>query len=232
MNLSFQVENSRGAETLVVELHTLIVAGWAGRDADAIEHHIAELSALGVRRPSAVPLYYRIAENQLTQSPVVQVVGEATSGEAEVFVFAVGGELFVSVASDHTDRQLEVHSVALAKQVCVKPVGTHAWRFGDVSDHWDDLIIRSWVEESGSRVLYQEGALASLRRPLDLVGGYLGVADPASAVLPEGCGMSCGTVAVIGGIRPARGFALELFDPVRRRRLTHRYVVQPLPLVA
>lgn len=232
MKLSFQVENLRGAETLAVELRTLIIAGWAGRDADAIEHHIAELNALGVPRPSAVPLYYRIAENQLTQSPEVQVVGEATSGEAEVFVFAAGGEHFVSLASDHTDRQLEVHSVALAKQACVKPVGTHAWRFADVSDHWDELIIRSWLEESGSRVLYQEGALASLRRPLDLFAGYLDVAAPARAVLPEGCGMSCGTVAVIGGIRPAGAFALELFDPVHRRRLTHRYAVQPLPVVA
>jgi hypothetical protein len=32
---------------------TLIVAGWAGRDHAAIEHHIEELAALGISRPSA-----------------------------------------------------------------------------------------------------------------------------------------------------------------------------------
>ena len=38
-----------------------MVAGWTGRDSAAIEHHIEELAALGVPRPSSVPLYYRMA---------------------------------------------------------------------------------------------------------------------------------------------------------------------------
>ena len=42
-----------------------------------------ELAALGVARPSAVPLFYRVAAGQLTQSRRIQVLGPDSSGEAE-----------------------------------------------------------------------------------------------------------------------------------------------------
>ena len=110
-----------------------------------------------------MPLYYRIADNQLTQADTVQAVGGDSSGEVETFVFAVDGEMYVSIASDHTDRKLETYSVALSKQVCVKPVARAAWPLADVAGHWDELVIRSYIVENGERVLYQEGPLASLR---------------------------------------------------------------------
>ncbi|MGN6388595.1 MAG: DUF2848 domain-containing protein [Burkholderiaceae bacterium] len=228
MQISFEVDHAGAPRRLDVDIRNLVVAGWAGRDVAAIEHHIEELLALGVPRPSAVPLYYRIGDNQLTQSTRVQVVGDTTSGEVETFVFAAGGELYVSLASDHTDRKLETHSVALSKQVCAKPVGTTAWRLADVSDYWDELVIRSHIEENGATVLYQEGALASLRTPMDLIAGYAN----GAAVLPNGTGMTCGTVAAIGGIRPSRSFSMELFDPRRNRTLRHRYDIEVLPEVA
>ena len=136
-------------QTLAPIFDTLIVAGWAGRDHAAIEHHIEELAALGIPRPSAVPLYYRIASNQLSQSSTLQVLGPDSSGEAEVFVFSHEGEMFVSLASDHTDRKLEAYSVAFSKQACIKPVATQAWRFADVAGHWDELVVRSWIVEDG-----------------------------------------------------------------------------------
>ena len=228
MKISFQVGQNDQAQHLDVAIDTLIVAGWAGRDLAAIEHHIEELLAIGVPRPSAVPLYYRIASNQLMQSPKVQVVGATSSGEVETFIFSTGGELYVSIASDHTDRKLETHSVALSKQVCAKPVATEAWRFADVADYWDELVIRSYIEEGGQTVLYQEGSLASLRTPPDLIAGYTGGSD----ILPEGAGMTCGTVGAIGGIRPAASFTMELHDPRRQRTLRHRYEVEILPEIA
>ncbi|WP_442783769.1 DUF2848 domain-containing protein [Collimonas fungivorans] len=228
MHISFQVDSEQGSSRLDADIHTLIVAGWAGRDHAAIEHHIEELAALGISRPSAVPLYYRIASNQLTQAGQVQVVGPDSSGEVETFVFAAGGELYVSIASDHTDRKLEAHSVALSKQACVKPVATGAWRLAEVAEYWDELVIRSYIEENGETVLYQEGPLASLRTPQDLIAGYTN----GAAMLPAGSGMTCGTVAAIGGIRPAQSFTMELFDPRRQRTLRHSYQVEVLPEIA
>ena len=107
MKLAFTVDAAGRTSQLQVDIDTFVIAGWAGRDRAAIDHHIEELAAIGVPRPSAVPLYYRVAENQLTQSPRIQAVGPHSSGEVETFVFTAGGELYVSLTSDHTDRKLE-----------------------------------------------------------------------------------------------------------------------------
>ena len=228
MRLTFKLDAGTDSRTLTTDVHTFVVAGWAGRDLHAIEHHIEELATIGVKRPSAVPLYYRVAENQLSQAPTVQVIGPHSSGEVEAFVFSVDGEMYVSLTSDHTDRKLESHSVALSKQLCVKPVGTTAWRYADVSDHWDELVIRSFIQENDAEVLYQEGALSGLRTPTDLIAGYQGRAE----ALPAGVAMSCGTVGAIGGIRASTVFSMELFDPRSGRSLRHRYLVDVLPEVA
>ena len=227
MKLFFTVDAQESVDPVVAEIHTFIVAGWAGRDLAAIEHHIEELARLGVRRPSAVPLFYRVAENQLTQASCIQVVGPDTSGEAEVLIFSANGEMFVGLTSDHTDRKQEAASVALSKQLCAKPVGKTVWRFSSVAEYWDELIIRSTIEEDGKEVVYQQGALSALRHPLDLVGKYFG-----GRTLPEGFAMSCGTVPAIGGIRPAGSFAMELEDPKTGACLRHRYEIEVLPEVA
>lgn len=226
MQLSFEVPSAPAAR-IEVAIDRCVVAGWAGRDLAAIEHHIDELAAVGVARPSAVPLYYRVGADRLTQADRIEVVGDGSSGEAEAFFFSHDGIAFVSVASDHTDRRLETHSVALSKQACPKPVARSAWPYGEIADHWDELVLRAWIDEDGRRVLYQEGTLASLRHPRELVEGHFG-RDP----IPEGAALLCGTVAARGGIRPAPAFEMELFDPVRDRRIRHRYSVLMLPEVA
>lgn len=225
MRLQFQLPQT--SQKLEVSITDLVIAGWAGRDLAAIEHHIEELFAIGVPRPSAVPLFYRGSQSLLTQEERIQVVGPDSSGEVETFVFAHDSELYVSIASDHTDRKLETHSVALSKQICSKPVALEAWRLADVIAYWDELIIRSFIEENGKEVLYQEGALASLRAPMELVRGFSG-----AEALADGTGMLCGTVGAIGGIRTAQTFTMELFDPRLNRAIRHRYVVDVLPEVA
>ena len=229
MRLHFDVETDSAARRITVDVDTFVVAGWAGRDQAAIQHHIEELAELGVPRPSAVPLFYRVAENQLTQSSSIQALGPDSSGEVEVLVFMAEGELYVSLTSDHTDRKLEAQSVALSKQVCAKPVANTAWRFAEVADHWDELVIRSHIPENGRQVTYQEGTLAALRHPLDLLAGYLG---EKTGTWPAGMAMSCGTVGAIGGIRPADSFTMEIHDPRTGRHLRHNYAIEILPEVA
>lgn len=232
MKLTFSLPESTdknpGFSTFEADIDKLVIAGWAGRDPDAILHHISELEAIGVPRPSAVPLFYRVAANQLTQDKTVEVIGSASSGEAEVFIFTHRGEMFVSLASDHTDRELESHSVALSKQLCIKPVATTAWRMKDVAEHWDQLILRAWIKEDGEYRLYQDGPLSSLRKPDDLLSRYLEEGE----VPADGLGMTCGTVAAIGGIRPATEFRMELVDEILGRSISHTYLSLELPVVA
>ncbi|MGO3842286.1 MAG: DUF2848 domain-containing protein [Alcaligenes pakistanensis] len=227
MRLTFELAQATHTEIIEADLQHCIVAGWAGRDLAAIEHHIEELAELGVPRPSSVPLYYRIAANQMIQDEAIQVVGAGSSGETEVFVLNHQGRLLVSLASDHTDRVLEAHSVALSKQICAKPVAREAWLFSDVADYWDELIIRAYIQEDGKEVLYQDGPLSTLKNPLELIEGYF-----QSATMPKGFGMTCGTVGAIGGIRPAAQFTMELYDPRRNRSIRHTYVAEVLPEVA
>lgn len=226
MHLQFTTGDN-AATTLDVEVNRFIVAGWAGRDMDAVMHHIRELEALGVPAPGAVPLFYRVATNQLSQQSSLEVVGNETSGEAEPFVFFHQGEWWVSLTSDHTDRYLETFSVALSKQACIKPVARHAWRMSEVAEHWDSLELTSWIQEQGEWVLYQQGSLASLLTPQDLMTRYL-----EGEEAQEGVAMSCGTLGAIGGIRPASEFRMALHDPVLNRTLEHAYCTGALPVVA
>ncbi|VVE73915.1 hypothetical protein PCA31118_04638 [Pandoraea captiosa] len=207
-----------------VALDTLIVAGWAGRDAAAVEHHIAELAALGVRRPSSTPCFYRLAPALLSQDDAIDVVGQTSSGEAECVLVRQGDTLLVSVGSDHTDREVEAYGVTVSKQVCAKPVARDAWRFADVAAHWDRLELRSWVTNHGERRLYQEGTVAGLLSPQELM------AKLGASGLPSGAAMFCGTLAAIGGVAGGEQFEIELHDPVLGRTIRHRYATQALAI--
>ena len=214
-------------DRVALQIDTLIVAGWTGRDAAAIEHHIEELAAIGVPRPSAVPLFYRIGTGQLSQTAHLQVLGPDSSGEVEPVIVATADGLWVTLGSDHTDRKAEAAGVALSKQLCSKVVGTQLWRFDEVAPHWDRLILRSWATIGGKRVLYQDGAVAGIRSPQDLMQRYRN----APSLLP-GSLMFCGTLGAIGGVRPGSRFEMELEDPVLNRRIGHAYDIEVLPVVA
>lgn len=201
----------------------VVVAGWTGRDADAVDHHIKELAAIGVAPPSQVPLYYRVSSDLLTQSNTLQVLGPDTSGEVEPLVLSTGGTLYLGLASDHTDRALEVASVAASKQACGKPVAPMVWPLDEVADHLDMLQLTTDIEENGAWVRYQDGTLAAIRPLTELVAG---------AALADGAAMLCGTLAAIGGVRPASRYRMVLSDPVLSRKITLEYTVTTLPVVA
>jgi hypothetical protein len=211
------------------DIEDLVIAGWTGRDLAALNHHIEELKAIGVQPPSSVPLYYRASAALLTQADTIQVLGDDSSGEVEPVLIGTPERLWVTIGADHTDRKVESYGVAVSKQICPKPVGRTAWRFEDIEAHWDRLILRSHITEAGKKVLYQEGPLANIRPPRELVAGW----HNGDKRLPAGVAMFCGTMPAIGGgIRPSAHFDMELEDPVLGRRLTHAYHVQSLPIVA
>lgn len=204
----------------------LVIAGWTGRDRAALEHHVRELEALGVKRPSSMPVYYRVAAACLTQATRIQALGPDSSGEVEPVLFSMSDGLWLGVGSDHTDRKAETVGVTLSKQLCAKPLGPSLWRYAEVAPHWDRLLLRSYAGSGAKRRLYQEGAVSAMRRPEDLMRRYLGRAEQ----LPPGSAMFCGTLAVHGAIEPADAFELELEDPVLGRSLAHRYTVTRLPV--
>ena len=220
--LNLTVQTNDGEEPLAAAVNELVIAGWTGRNREAMEAHIAELEAIGIPRPKSVPVFYRVAASLLSTADEIQVSGPHSSGEAETVILNLGGRHCVGVGSDHTDRQAETVGISLSKQMCAKPIGATVWPFDEVAGHWDDLILRSWIDEDGARTLYQEGAAAAMRPPGELQALYGG--------LGKGAAMFGGTLAVRGDIRPAASFEMELEDPVLGRRLRHRYTIVPLPV--
>lgn len=223
--LQLTVEGSNGS-TVEMEVTDLVIAGWAGRDKAAMEHHIAELEALGVARPAQTPTYYRVAASRLTTRTVIEVSGDHSSGEVEPVLLAFDGRLFVGVGSDHTDREVETYGVTVSKQMCDKPIAATVWPFEDVRDHWDELVLRSTITLDGQRVLYQEGPVSGLLPPHEVIAGYA----EGRSTLPDGTVMFGGTLGAIGGIRPAPRFEGELEDPVLRRKISFSYELKTLPI--
>lgn len=210
------------AEPIEFTATHLTVAGWTGRNREAVDHHIHELAELGIALPSAVPLYYRCSPQLLTQSAVIDVLGDTSSGEAEPLLLNHAGKIWLGLASDHTDRGLEAYSVAHSKQICAKPVADTLWDFAVVSAHLDQIELTSWIHEKGDWVVYQQGTLAMIL-PLDVL--------LQGAELPDAGAMLCGTLGAIGGVRPAARFRMAMYDPVTGETIAAEYSSRVLPVV-
>jgi hypothetical protein len=204
-----------------------IIAGWTGRDPAAVAKHVRELEALGVKAPATTPIFYRVATARLTTRTNIEVVGTKSGGEVEFVLLQYDGRLWVGTGSDHTDREVEAYGVTVSKQMCDKPLAPAFWAFDDVAPHWEKLILRAHITEKGERVLYQEGSVAAMLAPLDLIARCCGTA----ATLPEDTMMFCGTLAARGGVRPTERFAFEIEDPVLGRQLSHTYTTRILPIL-
>jgi hypothetical protein len=206
-------------------IKNLVIAGWTGRNTAALDAHIKELEAVGVKRPKTVPIFYRVAAALLTTAEAIEVMADKSSGEVEFVLYALDDGLWLGVGSDHTDRKAETIGVTLSKQMCAKPVGPTLWCYDEVKPHWDRLILRSFVPgDGGTRRLYQEGPVTNMRSPEELIRLYTG-----SDRLAPGTAMFCGTFAVHGGISSSGTFDMELDDPVLGRKLVHRYRIVSLP---
>lgn len=208
----------------VAAIKSLVIAGWTGRNVAALEAHIKELEAVGVKRPKSVPIFYRNAASLLTTAGTIEAVGDKSSGEVEFVLYSLDDGMWLGVGSDHTDRKAETINVTLSKQMCAKPVGPALWRYDEVKPHWDRLVLRSFVPDGGARRLYQEGPVTNMRSPEELIRLYTGV-----DTLPEGTAMFCGTFAVHGGMSYSASFEMELDDPVLKRKIAHNYRTLSLP---
>ena len=150
----------------VAAIKNLVIAGWTGRNVAALEAHIKELEALGVKRPKTVPIFYRVAASLLTTAGAIEVMADKSSGEVEFVLYALDDGLWLGVGSDHTDRKAETIGVTLSKQMCAKPVGGTLWRYDEVKPHWDKLVLRAFVPgEAASAGSIRRGRSPTCARP-------------------------------------------------------------------
>jgi hypothetical protein len=194
-----------------IEVGWLFNAGYAGRDSDAVQAHVDELSDLGVPAPATVPTLYPLSSLLARQDDVVQVPHGRTSGEAE-WALVVGGapdDLLVAAACDHTDRELEKHGVAWSKQSAPDIVGDRAWRWDQVAEHFDGFTLRAWVTHDHDEELISDGSPADLLPP----GYWIERLDDAGLLRP-GTVLLSGTIPMLEAVDQfAEGWRVELADP-------------------
>ena len=224
--LTLLLQNGSDPRPQQVTVNQLVVAGWTGRDPVAVEKHIVELEAIGIKRPASTPIFYRVAAARLTTGGTIEVSGTTSGGEVEYLLLRHEGRYWVGLGSDHTDREVEKIGVTVSKQMCDKPIATQFWLYDDVAPHWDRLILRAFVVEDGERKVYQEGPVAAMLDPMDLVSRYTG-----NGALSDQTLMFCGTLAARGGVRATQQFTFEIEDPVLGRKIAHEYQVTSLPVL-
>lgn len=225
-SLELDMQEEAGTVQRRVPVSQAVIAGWTGRDRDAMERHMAELEKLGVKRPSTTPVFYRVSANRVTTAAEIEVPGNTSSGEVEFILLRHQGELWVGVGSDHTDREVEAYGITVSKQMCDKPMSRQVWRFEDVEPHWDELLLRSFVTVDGVREPYQEGTVAGMLAPRELIARF----ESEGNHFTDATLMFCGTLPTHGGVRPAERFEMELEDPRDKRRLEHAYEIRTLPI--
>jgi len=220
MGLVFDV----GGESVAIEPEAVVIAGFTGRDREAVEAHLDELRDLGVPTPDSVPCFYLAPGSAAVQSDRLVTVGSETSGEAEVVLVFDGDDVLLTLGSDHTDRAAEAVDIALSKRVCPKILARDAWPFAAVEDRLDRLVLTSWIDHE-TETAYQHGLLGEL---MDL--RELSDTVPYSA-RPDRVVLFTGTLAAIGGIRPSTRFRARLDDPEAERSIELDYRIDVLDVL-
>jgi len=220
----FFVNRVSGNEEINVQIPYMLNAGYAGRTQKNVLEHIKELGKLGIPGPAEIPILFPITLNQATQEHQIDVQGEQTSGEIEFVLLQHAGEWFITVGSDHTDRELEQFSVEKSKQACPNVLASCLWSVTEVLEHWDQIQLRAWSTKDGTRVIYQDDTLAALL-PYSILLDF--VRSKVAHNL-DGIPIFSGTIATLEGLIFADIFEMEMVDPILNRSIRHKYNIRPL----
>lgn len=215
-----------GSETVEVDVRRMINAGYTGRDQAAVQAHIDELKEEGIPAPDKTPTYFPKFIDRITQDESFEVLDESDhSGEAEFVLIYDNGRTYVGTGSDHTDRKLEGVDIPKAKQVYPNTISKELWNLEDVRGHWDELVLRSWVNDGGKRTLLQEATLDAMLGPDDLTERVkVLLNDPKDM---DGMVVYSGTVAAITKVGYSDSFEVEIEDKKLGRSLKQRYTMHP-----
>jgi hypothetical protein len=176
---------------LVVTPARVYNLGSATVDAGQAVAHQNEVADVGVRiafdRPA--PRVYPMAVSSITTDDCIGVHHERTSGEAELVLVVDDGELYLGIGSDHTDRDLEALSILWSKQYSPSVLGRDVWRWRDVEEDWNQLVLESDVDGRP----YQSSKAAVFRKPTDILSAL----SERVQALPSSYVVYCGTYTTL-----------------------------------
>jgi hypothetical protein len=225
MIFQFVVEEKDGNTEIAFDIKGAVLCGYTGRDQLAVRKHIEELAREGVDPPLTVPAFYPKPPWGLTFEDRIQVEGRETSGEIEFFLLVAEKGIYVGVASDHTDRELERFDIRKSKQVCPTVLSRSLWNYEETKENWDQIQIRSWAFKDGQKDIYQESTLGSILAPEDLIR----LVQPQIEGPLEAIGIFSGTPPLLAGeMIFADRFEGELRDMNLNRKIAIGYSIDAL----
>ena len=225
MKMDFKLQTKAGIQPISICVDEIYNVGYAGRDQEVVRKHVEELAELGVAVPNHGPTIYPVSSTCLTAAQELEIIHDETSGEIEYVLFVTEGKQYLGVGSDHSDRKLEAFSVPMAKQICPNTVTDTVWDMDEVADHFDQLIMRSFVTKDGVRSLYQEGTVAELLGPKDQIA----LVEEHFGCKLNNAGICSGTLPPKDGMVYGEKFEYEMVDPVLGRPLASYYDLKRLP---
>jgi predicted amidohydrolase len=207
-----------GERPLVMGVERVAIAGYTGRDTDAVNRYVAKLEEEGIEAPPSIPMVFEVGADRVVAHDTIDVLGARSCGEVEFVLLVTDEGTHVTVGSDHTDRALEQQSIPLSKQMVPKIVAREAWRLEEITAHWDRLELTSFVGED--RRPYQQTGVDFFLEPDDILAKT---------------GASVGTVVFGGTVSSIEGgfdydpvFTGRLHDPVLDRSIEFTYRIRDL----
>lgn len=212
-----------------VPVRVVLNAGYAGRAQDIVAAHIAELAALGVSAPSSTPVVYPLAPYLALQTTEIGAAHGHTSGEAEWALIVAGHterDILITTASDHTDRDLEVHGVGWSKNAGSDVLAGSAWRLVDIADHFDRIRLTASVRSGEAEpIVIQDSTLDALLTP-----SYWLQRLEAQGLKTPGTVLLSGTIPMRAGVDQfADRWQVRLSDPITGLDIECGYDIRRLP---
>jgi hypothetical protein len=197
--------------------------GSATRDPNTATAHQQEVAKSGIYIALDVPAprIYPIAPHALTSEDTLGVQCDQTSGEVEI-VMVVSDQLYVGVGSDHTDRAIETQSILASKQACANHLAPTLWPYNEIRDHWDDCVMRSWVDGR----LYQDVSVSAFLEPEAMIAL---LRERVSNVPEKDIVVYSGTiVSVDKKLGFGHQWRYQMEDPISKRTIDAQYNVTNL----
>jgi len=226
-----------------IEVKKLGCSRHAARDIDSTNRLLDEIRGTGYQIHPAAGICLK-SRYLITGEEEIEVQGSQTSGEVEFVVIADKGEIYISVGSDHNDRTLEklwtsmlgkIFDTAKSKQMVPTVVASEAWLYDDIKGHWNTLVLKSFITESGREIAYQEFGLEELLDPDYYLDQYSWLKEDGSILL-SGSGDVLPSVpphiyqgqSTLREVTFPSDFHIEIYDPVLERSISHTYTVSSL----
>jgi hypothetical protein len=224
--LEFKVEKGGNESLLELEIKRLVHCGRTARDQLRLPQHAALApSATGDRRPVHGAIAFLVPAVNATHSQKIQAYDVKNNAEVEPVIFFDEQErMYITVGSDHADRNLESTAGPKSKLWMPKIISGEAWLYEHVKDHWDYLILRMWGYPESIRKPYMDDKISEILSPealLKVVREQCNLPDFKNTVI------FCGSVPYLTeGPLWSQAWDFEMFDPVLNRKISHHYDVE------